>query len=174
MSTAPILEKGIQTNVPEGVKLVRGTNMIEGVQVVPLRRFPDDRGTVMHMLKETDPHFIRFGEIYFSTVYEGVIKGWHKNNGKGLNYACIHGRIKNALFDDREGSSTRGHVMEIYLGPDSYHLLVIPPGVWNGFKGLSEVAIVANCATHAHTNVQMDRMDPFENSIGYDWAQKHN
>ena len=43
--------------------------MIDGVQVVPLRRFADERGSVLLMLKETDPHFVRFGEIYFSTVY---------------------------------------------------------------------------------------------------------
>ena len=49
--------------------------MIDGVQVVPLQRIPDERGTVMHMLKRTDPHFIEFGEIYFSTVYRGVVKG---------------------------------------------------------------------------------------------------
>ncbi len=33
----------------------------------------------MHMLKRTDPHFIEFGEIYFSTVYPGVVKGWHRH-----------------------------------------------------------------------------------------------
>ena len=49
---------------------------IEGVQVVPLRRIPDERGTVSHMLKRTDPHFREFGEIYFSSVYRGVVKGF--------------------------------------------------------------------------------------------------
>ena len=29
--------------------------MIDGVKVVPLRRIPDERGTVMHMLRSTDP-----------------------------------------------------------------------------------------------------------------------
>ena len=52
------------------------TTMIEGVQVVPLRRIPDERGTVMHMLKRGDPHFKEFGEIYFSTIYQGVVKGY--------------------------------------------------------------------------------------------------
>jgi len=47
--------------------------MIEGVQVIPLRRIPDERGTIYHMIKATDPHFQQFGEIYFSTVYRGVI-----------------------------------------------------------------------------------------------------
>ena len=125
--------------------------MIDGVLVVPLKRIPDERGTVLHMLKRTDPHFIEFGEIYFSTIYPGVVKGWHKHTEMTLNYACIHGRIKLVLFDDREGSPTKGELMEIFLGPDNHSLVQIPPGIWNGFKGLgSEMAIVANCCTHPH------------------------
>ena len=148
---------------------------IDGVQVIPLRRIPDERGTIFHMLRSSDPHFIRFGEIYFSTVYDGVVKGWHKHRAATLNYACIHGRIKLVLFDDREGSKTRGELMEIFLGPDHYALVVIPPEVWNGFKGMSDpYAIVANCRTDPHDPEGMARMDPFENSIPYDWALKQN
>ena len=47
--------------------------MLHGVQMVPLRRIPDERGMVMHMLRNDDPHFTEFGEIYFSVVYPGVI-----------------------------------------------------------------------------------------------------
>ena len=31
---------------------------IEGVQVIPLGRIPDERGTIFHMLRADDPHFI--------------------------------------------------------------------------------------------------------------------
>jgi dTDP-4-dehydrorhamnose 3,5-epimerase len=144
--------------------------MIDGVLVVPLKRIPDERGTVLHMLKRTDPHFIEFGEIYFSEIYPGVVKGWHKHNEMTLNYACIHGRIKLVLFDDRDGSATRGEIMEIFLGPDNHSLVQIPPGVWNGFKGMgSEMAIVANCCTHPHDPSRSIRLDPFDNDIPYDW-----
>ena len=149
--------------------------MIEGVKVVPLKRIPDERGTVFHMLRSSDPHFIQFGEIYFSTVYKAVVKGWHRHRDMTLNYACIHGRIKLALFDDREGSSSRGRLMELFLGPDDYSLAVIPPGIWNGFKGMSEpFAIVANCCTHPHDPTRSERLDPFQNHIPYDWATKHH
>jgi dTDP-4-dehydrorhamnose 3,5-epimerase len=144
--------------------------MIDGVLVVPLKRIPDERGTVLHMLKRTDPHFIEFGEIYFSKIFPGVVKGWHKHGEMTLNYACIHGRIKLVLFDDREGSPTKGELMEIFLGPDNYSLVQIPPGVWNGFKGMgNEMAIVANCSTHPHDASRSIRLDPFDNDIPYDW-----
>jgi len=127
--------------------------MIDGVQIVPLKRIPDERGTVMHMLKRTDPHFREFGEIYFSTVYRDVIKGWHKHARMALNYCCIHGRIKLVLFDDREGSPTRGELQEVFLGPENYVLVFVPENVWNGFKGMAPESIVANCATLPHDPV---------------------
>ncbi len=158
----------------DGVNILAGDTMIAGVKVVPLRRIPDERGTVFHMMKSTDPHFHRFGEIYFSTVYAGVVKGWHRHREATLNYACIFGRVKVVLYDEQEGSATRGTLMEIFLGVDNYGLVIIPPGVWNGFKGMSEpFAIVANCCTHPHDPGQMTKLDPFSNHIPYDWAVKH-
>ena len=149
--------------------------MIEGVQVIPLRRIPDERGTIFHMMKCTDPHFRQFGEIYFSTVYKGVVKGWHRHREMTLNYACIWGRIKLVLYDDRESSTTRGELTEVFLGPDDYSLVVIPPEVWNGFKGMSEpYAIVANCCTHAHDPSRSERMDPSGSDIPYDWLVRHH
>ena len=149
--------------------------MIDGVLVIPLKRIPDERGTVLHMLKRTDPHFIEFGEIYFSTIYPGIVKGWHKHAEMTLNYACVHGRIKLVLFDDRDGSATKGEIMEIFLGPDNHSLVQIPPGVWNGFKGLgSETAIVANCSTHPHDPSRSIRLDPFDNDIPYDWEVRQH
>lgn len=148
--------------------------MIEGVQVVPLRRIPDERGTVMHMLRVTDPHFVQFGEMYFSTIYRDVVKGWHRHREMTLNYACVFGRIKLVLYDERDASPTRGELQELFLGPDDYALVVIPPEVWNGFKGMTDpYAIVANCCTHAHDPARSSRLDPFDNHIPYDWDVKH-
>ena len=150
--------------------------MIEGVQVVPLKQIPDERGTVMHMLKRTDPHFVEFGEIYFTTVHPGVVKGWHKHGRMALNYACPYGRIKLVLYDDREGSPTRGEVMELFLGPDpdDYRLVQIPTAVWNSFKGLGDVtSIVANCATQPHTKEFTDSLDALSDGpIPFDWRRE--
>jgi len=148
--------------------------MIDGVRIVPRTRIPDERGTVLHMLKVTDPEFIAFGEIYFSTVNPGVVKGWHKHSEMTLSYVCVSGRIKLVLYDDREGSPTRGELMERFLGPDDYSLVQIPPGVWNGFKGMGqEAAIVANCCTHPHDPSRSSRLDPFKYDIPYDWNVRH-
>ena len=146
---------------------------IDGLRIHPLRRIPDDRGTIFHMLRSTDPHFERFGEIYFSSVLPGVVKGWHRHREMTLNYACISGRAKIVVYDDREGSPTRGALQEIFLGRDNYVLVQIPPEVWNGFTavGLDE-ALIANCCTHAHDPSRSSRLDPFDNDIPYSWEIK--
>lgn len=148
--------------------------MIEGVQVIPLRRIPDERGTIMHHLRATDSHFKQFGEIYYSSIYSNVIKGWHWHREMTLNYTCVFGRIKLVIYDERPNSATHGELMEIFLGPDNYSLVIIPPELWNGFKGMSEpFALVANCCTHVHDPSRSKRMDPYRNHIPYDWAVKH-
>ena len=148
--------------------------MIDGVIVTPLRQILDERGKVMHMLRVGDPAFQQFGEIYFSCVYPGAIKGWHIHKKMTLNYAVPHGHIKFVLYDDRPGSGTLGKTEELFLGPDNYCLVTVPPMVWNGFKGIGgEMAVVANCASIPHDPAEIDRKDPFDPSIPYDWALKH-
>ena len=148
--------------------------MIDGVLVHPLRQIPDERGKIMHMLRCDDPHFERFGEIYFSIVYPGVIKGWHLHKNMTLNYAVVSGMIKLVLYDDRHDSPTHRELQELFIGESNYVLVTIPPGVWNGFKGIGAVpAIVANCATLPHDPQEIVRMDPFNSHIPYDWALKH-
>jgi dTDP-4-dehydrorhamnose 3,5-epimerase len=144
--------------------------VIDGVQVVPLRRFVDDRGSVLLMLKETDPHFVRFGEVYFSTVYPGVVKAWKNHRRMTANYACVHGEIRVVLHDDRDVSPTRGTTDELRISPEDYALVVIPPGLWHGFQGLGEpVSILANCATEPSDPDELDRLEPDDPQIPYAW-----
>lgn len=148
--------------------------MIEGVKVTPLKQILDERGKIMHMLRCDAEGFQGFGEIYFSCVHPGAIKGWHIHKEMVLNYAVPYGNIKFVLYDDRPSSATRGKLQEIFMGPDNYCLVTVPPGVWNGFKGIGhETAIVANCASIPHRAEEIDRLDPFDPSIPYNWELKH-
>lgn len=148
--------------------------MIEGVRLISLQQIPDERGKVMRMLRSDDPYFEQFGEIYFSIVYPGVVKGWHLHQRMVLNYAVVSGMVKLVLYDERENSATRGEIQEIFAGEDNYCLVRIPCAVWNGFKGLgTKPSIVANCATFPHDPAEILRRDPFSNHIPYDWGVKH-
>ena len=147
---------------------------IDGLTVTPLRRIPDERGAIFHMLRVDSEGFEQFGEIYFSLVYPGVIKGWHQHLEMTLNYAVPVGMIKLVCFDDREGSPTRGNLSEIFVGELHYSLVTIPPLVWNGFKGIgTSPALVANCSTIPHSPDEIVRLDPFSSDIPYDWSLRH-
>lgn len=148
--------------------------MIDGVKITPLKQIVDERGKVMHMLRCDSEVFKAFGEIYFSCVYPGAIKGWHLHKIMVLNYAVPYGLIKFVLYDDRKESRTKGEIQEIFLGSDNYCLVTVPPMVWNGFKGIgTETAIVANCATIPHDPGEIIRLDPFDETIPYNWKLKH-
>lgn len=148
--------------------------MIKDVFIVPLKQIPDERGKIMHMLRCDDPHFKKFGEIYFSVVYPQAIKGWHIHKKMVLSYAVVSGMIKLVLYDGREGSPTKGELMELFIGDNNYVLVQIPAGVVNGFKGVgTKPAIVANCATEPHDPDEIVRIDPFAEEIPYNWDLKN-
>jgi dTDP-4-dehydrorhamnose 3,5-epimerase len=148
--------------------------MIDGVVLTPLRQIFDERGKVMHMLREDSDLFSKFGEIYFSCTYPGAIKAWHLHKQMTLNYAVIYGEIKCVLYDDRPNSPTRGHVNEFFLSPENYSLLTVPPQIWNGWKGLgTNTSIVANCASIPHDTNEIERKAALDETIPYSWDIKH-
>jgi dTDP-4-dehydrorhamnose 3,5-epimerase len=144
--------------------------MIDGVIITPLSQIGDERGKVMHMLRCDDPHFKSFGEIYFSCVYPGVVKGWHLHKKMTINYAVPYGEIRFVLYDDRPESPTRGKIEEYSLGGENYCLVTVPPLIWNGFMGLGkEMAIIANCASIPHDAAEIERRDSSDPAIPYQW-----
>ena len=143
---------------------------IKDVWIKPLRKIPDERGMIMHMLRADEPAFEKFGEIYFSVGLPGAIKGWHKHLRQSQNYAVIQGMIKLVLYDEREDSTSKGELLEVFTGEDKYELTHIPPGVVNGYKTYgTKPAIVANCSDIPHEADEMVRYDPLGSHINYNW-----
>lgn len=149
--------------------------MIEGVKVKKLKVIPDERGRLMEMLRCDDETFIKFGQVYLSTTYPGVVKGWHYHKNQTDNIACVRGMLKLVLFDDREGSATRGEVNEYFMGEHNPMLVQVPKGVYHGWKCVSEdEAYVINCPDQPYNYSQPDeyRLDPHKNDIPYKWERK--
>lgn len=149
--------------------------MIEGVKVKKLRVIPDARGRLMEVLRKDDEQFVEFGQVYVTTAYPGVVKGWHYHKKQIDNFAVVKGMMKVVLYDDREGSSTRGEVNEFFMGDFNPILLTIPKGVVHGFKCIGDhEAIVMNCPTevYIYDNPDEYRIDPHHNDIPYDWTDK--
>ena len=149
--------------------------MIDGVRVKQLRVISDERGRLMEILRSDDPVFFRFGQLYMTTAYPGVVKGWHYHKKQVDNFAVVRGMIKLVLYDRREGSVTHGEINEFFLGVHNPQLAQIPALVLHGFKCVStEEAIVINCPTELYNYQEPDefRLDPFGGEVPYDWAIK--
>ena len=148
---------------------------IEGVQTKTLCMIPDERGRLMEILRNDDPIFRRFGQVYMTTVYPGVVKAWHYHKVQYDNIAAIKGMLKLVLYDDRPGSATRGQLQEFFIGEHHPLLVQVPPMVLHGFKGISaDETLVINCTTEPYNRSQPDecRLDAHTSQIPYDWARK--
>ena len=149
--------------------------MIDGVRLKRLRVVPDERGRLMEILRKDDELFQAFGQVYVTTTLPGVVKAWHRHARQTDNIACVAGMIKVALFDDREGSPTRGRVDQLYLGVHNPALLQVPAGLWHGWMGVGpEEAVIVNVPTEAYDHAAPDeqRRDAHDPAIPYDWARK--
>ena len=147
--------------------------MIDGVIITPLKQVVDERGKVMQMLRNDSERFNKFGEVYFSSIYPKKIKAWHFHKLMTINYAVINGKIKFVLFDDRNGSPTKGEVQEMVLSEKNYQLVTVPPMIWNGFSCLGEEpSIVANFTDIPHDPKEIKRKEPDDEEIPYKWNNK--
>ncbi len=149
--------------------------MIEGIELKELKVIPDERGRLMEILRADDELFKKFGQVYMTTAYPGVVKAWHYHKKQDDNMAVIKGMMKIALYDARKNSPTNGEVNEFFLGEHNFKLIQIPKMVYHGFKCVGqEEAVVINIPTHPYNRTHPDeyRVDPYDNEIPYDWGLK--
>ena len=149
--------------------------MIEGVKLKDLKVIPDERGRLMEILRADDELFEKFGQVYMTTAYPGVVKAWHYHKKQVDNMTIIKGMMKIVLYDARKDSPTNGEVNEFFLGEHNPKLLQIPKLVYHGFKCISqEEAVVINIPTESYNYEAPDeyRLDPHRNEIPYDWRLK--
>ena len=149
--------------------------LIDGAKIKKLKVIPDERGWLMEMMRSDDEFYQKFGQVYLTVAYPGVVKGWHYHKKQTDNFVVVNGTIKVVLYDDREGSATRGEVNEFFMGEHNPMLLVIPPLVLHGMKGVgTQPGYLINVPTEPYNYDEPDefRVDPHDNDIPYDWNRK--
>lgn len=146
--------------------------MIQGVKTKQLKFIPDERGRLMEILRCNEEIFEKFGQLYMTTNYPEVVKAWHYHKKQTDNVCCIKGMIKMALYDDRDNSETKGEIDEFFIGEQNPMLISIPPGVYHGWKCISETeSIVVSAPTEPYNYKEPDeyRLPPDTKEIPYDW-----
>ena len=147
--------------------------MIDGVLVKQLKVIPDERGRLMEILRSDDTDLLsKFGQVYMTTGYPGVVKGWHYHKLQDDNITVVKGMIKLVLYDQREDSKTFGEVNQFFVGEHKPILVHIPIEVLHGFKGIGvEEAIIINTVTEPYNYETPDeyRVPPHSPEIPYNW-----
>jgi dTDP-4-dehydrorhamnose 3,5-epimerase len=148
---------------------------IHGVKAKPLRVIPDERGWLMEILRVDDPEFFtRFGQVYVSATYPGVVKAWHYHEKQVDNFACAAGMVKLVLVDTRADSPTRGAINEFFIGEQNPMIVQVPNLVYHGWKCIStEVSLVVNVPTEPYEYTQPDEFRlAAHGTLDYDWTRK--
>jgi dTDP-4-dehydrorhamnose 3,5-epimerase len=161
----------------DGNIIVRSSSdkLIDGVEARCAKVLPDERGRLGEIMRADDRWFEKFGQVYFTTTYPGVVKAWHFHKKQTDHFYVISGTVKIALCDHREDSSTYKVVNEIYLGEHNPGLVKIPPGVQHGWMCVGQKeAIILNMVSEMYNYSDPDeyRTHPHDNDIPYDWTRK--
>jgi dTDP-4-dehydrorhamnose 3,5-epimerase len=151
------------------------TRRIAGVQVKPLRAIADERGWLMEILRSDETQLLpKFGQVYVSATYPGVVKAWHYHKKQVDNFACVSGMVKLVLVDTREDSPTRGVVNEFFIGTMNPQLVQVPNLVYHGWKCISvEPSLVVNVPSEPYDRESPDeyRLEP-HGTLPYDWTRR--
>lgn len=146
---------------------------IDGVTITELRQITDERGTVLHLVRDDPHHTARIGEVYFSEVLPGAVKAWKRHRLQTQNLAVPVGRVRLVVFDARPESLTNGNLRVLELGrPDSYVRVRIPPWLWYGFACAGNApALLANCADIPHDPSESESRPADDPAIPYEWGR---
>ncbi len=150
--------------------------MIDGVKTKKLKVVPDERGRLMEIMRSDDELFTKFGQLYMTTNYPGVVKAWHYHKNQIDNVACVKGMIKLVIYDSRDGSPTKGEINEFFIGEHNPTLVQIPNDCYHGWKCVSvDESVVVNCPTELYDYKHPDefRLAYDSDKIPYDWELKH-
>ena len=118
--------------------------------------------------------FSRFGQVYVSATYPGVVKAWHCHERQTDNFACIAGMIKLVLVDTRADSPTRNVINEFFIGALNPTLVQVPKLVYHGWKCISpEPSLVINVPDEPYNRDDPDeqRLAP-HGTLDYDWTRQ--
>lgn len=147
-------------------------DLIQGVQVRPLKQIHDERGWLMEMLRTDWPEYERFAQSYITIGYPGIVKGWHYHKLQTDHFVVVHGTAKVVCYDRREDSPTKGKINEFFPGEQNPMLISIPPLVLHGFKAVGTGPVyVVNFPTQLYNYAQPDefRLPSNSKDIPYDW-----
>ena len=140
-----------------------GELKLKDIKIVKLKNIKNKNGNILHFLKQGDSNFKKFGEAYFSWIHPNKIKAWKMHTKTTLNLVVPHGKVKFVFFLKRINK-----FRTVTIGEKNYKMLIVPPGVWYGFKGISKnKSLIANITNLIHNPKEILRRN--KKDIKFSW-----
>jgi dTDP-4-dehydrorhamnose 3,5-epimerase len=131
--------------------------VITGVEVIPLRRFEDERGWFGELRRDSRlPKHTVQTNLSFSR--KGVIRGLHYHErGQDDLFACLQGTARVVVLDRETGETFTEDI-----GDDNLVAVYIPGHHAHGFEALTDLLFCY------HVTEEYDAADPDEHEIPWD------
>ncbi len=131
--------------------------MIDGVQLIPLHRFEDERGWLMEIRRDSRlPKPSRQTNVSFSR--RGVIRGLHYHErGQGDLFACLQGTARVVVLDRESGET-----FTLDIGDENPVAVYVPGHLAHGFEALTDLLFCY------HVTEEYDPADPDEHGVPWD------
>jgi dTDP-4-dehydrorhamnose 3,5-epimerase len=131
--------------------------VIEGVEVIPLRKAEDERGWFMELQRESRlPAPSKQTNVSFSR--RGVIRGLHfHERGQNDLFVCLQGMARVVILDRETGETFSEDI-----GDDNPVAVYIPGRHAHGFEALTDLLFCY------HVTEEYDPGDPDEHGIPWD------
>ncbi|HEX6491115.1 MAG TPA: dTDP-4-dehydrorhamnose 3,5-epimerase family protein [Gaiellaceae bacterium] len=131
--------------------------MIEGIELIPLRRFEDERGWFMELRRESRlPKPTVQTNVSFSR--RGTIRGLHYHNrGQDDLFVCLQGTARVVVLDLGSGETLCEDI-----GDENPLAIYIPGRHAHGFEALTDLLFCY------HVTQEYDAADPDENEVAWD------
>lgn len=129
---------------------------MNGLQLIPLRRFEDERGWFVELARASLlPKQWRQTNVSFSR--RGVIRGLHYHErGQDDLFACLQGTARVVVLD-----RSSGETFTLDIGDDNPVAVYIPGQHAHGFEALTDLLFCY------HVTQEYDPSDPDEHAIAW-------
>ena len=152
------------------------------VKLIKLIPREDDRGILLKDIQNfnlpvNEKGHPLFGEHYNVINPKPMTRGFHAHKLLWDYFCIVLGRAKFVLVDCRKKinskeNPTYGKINEFFLSDRNPYTLVVPPGIYHGWKSYVDYTILSSTGTHLYDPENLDEVRVPIDSFGYDWSIK--
>ncbi len=136
-------------------------SLLSDIIISETATIPNELGDIIKIVKCNDKEIKKISEVYCSWVVPNKIKAWKRQEIQTMNLFVLLGTIRFVFIDSNE------EIMRLDINSNSNKLLTVPPGIWYGFKCISnDNGLILNSTDIAHNpnSVSRKTVDYFSDS----------